>query len=71
MRFHDVSNAIRAVWLVKYTTKLFDAYEIIKRYWNKTSPKSMVEMILKSILITDRMLITMAKNHVMGPLLGG
>ncbi len=33
-------------------------------------PEGMVQMMLKGILITDSMLITMAKNHVMNHLLG-
>ncbi len=53
-----------------YMAKLFDAYEIIERYRNKTAPERMVERIVKGMIIMNSMLITMAKSHVMDHLLG-
>lgn len=54
----------------KYTTKLYDAYEIIQHERNETAPETMVERMLKGILVADSMIITMAKSHVMDHLLG-
>ena len=58
-------NEYSGFTFLKYSTKLYDAYEVISRYLNKTAPETMVERMLKGILITDSVIITMAKSHVM------